>query len=260
MEKELNEYVEHRGFYMPKMIGKKCRLHVNPELEFIIVTNGCLLSVINGEEIRAKSGECCVIFPFCSHSFEKMSDDTEVCVMMFPEHVSGEFTQKYMYWSEPRSFTLTKMCYDYIMSVAENISTDDELLLKSLFYALASAYKEKTTEFNAKIGKKDIFEKIMIYLYKNRDKNIRINKLSEMFDVSGRTLNKMFEENIGIKPIEILNDLKINKACVLISEKNLTISEIAYECGFSSIRTFNRIFLKKTGYTPTEYKTKCIFD
>lgn len=254
MDLKLNEYVEHRGFFMPVMDYIHCKLHINPELEFIIVTKGCLKSVINGKEVEVREGECCLIFPFYAHSLEKMSEDTEICVMLFPEFVSGEFAQKYMYRTDRSVFELSEHCYRYVLSVAKYVKGSDESLIKSLFYSLAAEYEGAIAEIDTKSNRSDVFGKIIRYLYKNREKSVRLSDLAKTFEVSERTLNRLFEANMGVKPIEYFNDLKINRACVLIAENELSISEVAYECGFSSIRTFNRIFSKKKGCTPTEYK------
>ena len=48
--------------------------------------------------------------------------------------------------------------------------------------------------------------------------------------------------------------MRINRACKLLGEDSLNITEIANECGFSTIRTFNRVFLKTVGMTPKAYR------
>jgi AraC-like DNA-binding protein len=48
--------------------------------------------------------------------------------------------------------------------------------------------------------------------------------------------------------------MEFTNATRLLSESEKSMSEIAYECGFNNLSNFNRIFKKKKGCTPTEFK------
>jgi transcriptional regulator GlxA family with amidase domain len=56
--------------------------------------------------------------------------------------------------------------------------------------------------------------------------------------------------------VRYLSIIRISQAADLLTTTDLKITDIAYQCGFSSIRTFNRVFLEVTGYTPTEYSKR----
>ncbi|WP_370733789.1 helix-turn-helix domain-containing protein [Paenibacillus dakarensis] len=55
---------------------------------------------------------------------------------------------------------------------------------------------------------------------------------------------------------DYINRLRINKALWMLAESKLSILDISYECGFDSIRSFNRVFKQIMNTTPTEYKRK----
>ena len=55
---------------------------------------------------------------------------------------------------------------------------------------------------------------------------------------------------------EYVNHYRISRACYQIIHSNDSISKIAFDSGYESIRTFNRNFLKIMKVTPAEYK-KC---
>ena len=52
----------------------------------------------------------------------------------------------------------------------------------------------------------------------------------------------------------MLMTFRIGFASKWLIEKDLSISEIAFACGFNSIANFNRVFRKNKGRTPTEYR------
>jgi len=64
----------------------------------------------------------------------------------------------------------------------------------------------------------------------------------------------MFKKITGINFTDYLSRVRIEKAKNLLLNRNLRISEIAYEVGFQSLTHFNRVFKKITGQSPTEYR------
>ena len=63
--------------------------------------------------------------------------------------------------------------------------------------------------------------------------------------------SKVFKEISGITFTDYLNYVRIEKATTLIQTTNISITAIADKCGFNNIRSFNRIFKKIVGATPT---------
>ena len=59
-----------------------------------------------------------------------------------------------------------------------------------------------------------------------------------------------------MKFVDYIARLRFAKACLLLQNPNLRISEIAFEVGFQSLSQFNRVFKKLSGQSPTEYRAK----
>lgn len=55
---------------------------------------------------------------------------------------------------------------------------------------------------------------------------------------------------------DFLIDLRLAKACKLILESDMTISEIGYKSGFNNLSNFNRLFKKYRGFSPKEFRKK----
>ena len=54
--------------------------------------------------------------------------------------------------------------------------------------------------------------------------------------------------------VDYVNDVRIGYAAIRLVEKDISISEIAYNCGFNNIANFNRVFKKSKKCTPSQYK------
>ena len=77
------------------------------------------------------------------------------------------------------------------------------------------------------------------------------NKFAEHFGVSSRHLRRLFMEEIGKTPKQIVDENKLSLAKKLIQETTLPVTEIAYASGFRSVRRFNDAFIKRFKKNPT---------
>jgi AraC family transcriptional regulator, transcriptional activator of pobA len=86
-----------------------------------------------------------------------------------------------------------------------------------------------------------------------RNKN-RITDYAELLSVSANHLNKCVKQTIGKSAHDLLNDMLLLEAKVLLKQTNLNISEIAYKIGKSELSDFARFFKSQTGMKPSEYR------
>lgn len=96
--------------------------------------------------------------------------------------------------------------------------------------------------------------KILDFIEQNYDKNININTVSETYGLSRSRTYKVFKEYLNISPMEYLIDYRLNKACLLLKTTDMAIYEIGIAVGFKDIIHFSKIFKKKIGVPPTEYR------
>ena len=64
----------------------------------------------------------------------------------------------------------------------------------------------------------------------------------------------LFKEEYGITPFEYINDLKIKKAMYLLEVTPKSIEEISSESGFNHYSHFYRLFMRKNGTSPYEWR------
>ena len=67
-------------------------------------------------------------------------------------------------------------------------------------------------------------------------------------------ISQLFRRKTGGKFIDYLNDVRIEKACELLASSDRKIYQIARAVGYDNPKYFFRLFHKKTGVTPEEYR------
>lgn len=86
------------------------------------------------------------------------------------------------------------------------------------------------------------------------DKNYEfydLNRAAEFMAMNPAYLSRLFHKLVGLTFSQYLNIVRCENAVAMLqSGEDVSITQIAAECGFSTIRNFNRIFKQLTGYTP----------
>lgn len=80
--------------------------------------------------------------------------------------------------------------------------------------------------------------------------------LAKDMGMSKNTLTSRIKRIYGIFPVELINRIRIQAATELLTQTELTISEIAYRVGFNDPKYFSRVYKKMTGFSPTGIRTK----
>jgi AraC-like DNA-binding protein len=83
---------------------------------------------------------------------------------------------------------------------------------------------------------------------------IKIKNVADECRVSERYVRKLFKKHLESTPQEYCNKLKITKAVELLSNRGITIKDIAYSAGYSTPQYFCRVFKKAYGFTPQKYR------
>ncbi len=96
------------------------------------------------------------------------------------------------------------------------------------------------------------------YMKLNFHRSITICEIADFLNISDRYLYNLFIEHEGIAPKKYLNNLRIDRACIMLKAGNYSITEIAVSIGFGDVLTFSRFFKKNTNMSPSDYKKNYI--
>lgn len=104
----------------------------------------------------------------------------------------------------------------------------------------------------------DRLETIMFYLQQNYQKSITLADVASLINMSEASLNRFLKKWTGKTFIDNLNDIRISEATNRLLDTSDTVAEVCYKSGFNNLSHFNRIFKKRKGVTPTEYREQHI--
>ena len=88
----------------------------------------------------------------------------------------------------------------------------------------------------------------------NYSSNIKISDIAKYVGLNRSYFSNLFTKTLGISPQEYLLSLRIEKACTLLEDLQLTIGEVSIKVGYTDQLTFSKIFKKTKGVSPKLYR------
>jgi len=86
------------------------------------------------------------------------------------------------------------------------------------------------------------------------DEKLSLTQIAKAANISANYLSEKFKQVTGENLVRYIARTRVEKACTLLKEGNLRISEIAFAVGFQSLSQFNRVFKKSSGTSPTAFR------
>ena len=102
----------------------------------------------------------------------------------------------------------------------------------------------------------DRMDKINNYILSNFGKQISIDTIAEIANMTVASLCRYFKKKTRKSLTEFINEVRIGYACKLLIDGKYSISDICYQCGYNNPSYFNRQFKKITRINPGQYLAK----
>jgi transcriptional regulator GlxA family with amidase domain len=88
----------------------------------------------------------------------------------------------------------------------------------------------------------------------NFDKPVALGEVAKLANMSEVAFSRFFKQRTGNTFIDSLTEIRLGHASRMLIDTTQSVAEIAYHCGFNNISNFNRIFRKKKGCTPRDFR------
>lgn len=107
-----------------------------------------------------------------------------------------------------------------------------------------------------KEGYHKLISKVKAYIHEHFDEDISLSEVADVVDLNPSYFSTLLKQYTGLSYSEYVIKERIEHAKELLQETNLKVYEVGHAVGYHNIYYFNRIFKKKTGFTPGEYKKR----
>lgn len=94
------------------------------------------------------------------------------------------------------------------------------------------------------------------YLMKNYRETVDLKQIASLVCMAEGSLCRFFKMHVGITIFEYLNQIKVEFACKLLMDRNISVLDVAIDSGFNNLSYFNKQFKTITGLPPLEYRKR----
>lgn len=259
-------YQEDKGAYF----YDKFHQHEEIQLCFIVKGEGTLVVGDSIEEY--KKGDILVIGSNQPHVFKSDTSVVKNSFMIslfFTENSFGESFFKLDDFKEMGAFFTKSKTSFRVISSKEKLeklflklpkSRDLErfiVFIKVIDVILSSETKSLSSfvynkNYTDNEGKR--MRDIMDYTLTNFNRKIDLEEIAEIANMTSNAFCRYFKQRTNKTYFSFLNELRIEKACKLLQDKDYLITEISEKSGFKNISNFNRKFKELKGLTPSSYR------
>ena len=248
------------------------------ELNFVENAAGCRRTVGDSSEEIGQYDLVLITSPDLEHVWEQHechSDDIhEVTVQFFvdfnDEHSiyhTNPFSSIYKMFLRARkglAFPLSAIMQVYplitrLSTIQEGFYAVTELF--TILYELSKqdGARELASSAFAKVSVESDSRRVLKvkhFIEENYRDELRLGQLSSMVGMTDSAFSRFFKQRTGKSLNEYIVDVRLGHAARLLVDTTHTISEICYETGFNTVCNFNRLFKKRKGCNPTDFRGK----
>jgi len=254
-------------------------LHWHESMELVFVKQGTGLVQVGAVTYPAYRGDIFLFAPGTLHALRQaegermeyeniifhpnmlISKKTDTCNTDYlVPLLSGNVSLPLLYTPDSPHYAEISACIDANDEICKTYPSGYQLFIKGqlflLFYTLF--HKCSTKELSGKDRSKSLekMKLILKYVENNYMEKITIEDIANEVDLSQSHFMKYFKNTMGTSFVDYLNEYRLTMASRLLISSDSSILAIASEVGFENLSYFNRIFKKRFGQTPREYRRR----
>ena len=135
------------------------------------------------------------------------------------------------------------------LSACKNVTQIYDLVKEVHIYCASQVRKKQQSGMT-----NQYVERCKKLIISRRLETIDLGNLAEEVGISKEYLSKLFKQHEGIPVVEYILNIKVEAACNMLQYSDRQVQEIADYLSFGSLSYFSRIFKKKTGMSPQQYR------
>lgn len=228
-------------------------LHFHKNYELIYVICGHLDLQINDSDYVLSQGELILIPPYAAHTL-RIDESSKVWISVFSEDYILSFAKKH------RNMRFSQFRCDSAIEAFLSVhlfyqGTPELYMAKACLYMVCSEC-QKHTALSQTQTNIDFIGNVIDYVSAHFTEDITLTNTATALGYESHYFSSLFHNCFTINFKEFVNMLRFEQACSQLLNTDKEITDIANDCGFQSIRSFNRVFKNLSGQSPRDYRQK----
>ena len=255
-------FYENKGMRVEARYTRKLEFaaHLHAHIELALLLKGRSTVLVDSVEYSFADGDALMIFPNQVHRFGQ--DDIEECLIcIFPPQICpelrGVFEKRI-----PRDPVIKGAAEMFgVVPILRRIEEVNRLALpgadilnRGYITALLGELFAVMELTDTKTSGSNTLRDIISYCQSHYTADIQLSTLAADLHMSRHYISHLFSDKLHMHFRDYIGMLRISEAQRLLRGGEESITDIAYQVGFNSTRSFNRTFTKHIGVTPSRYR------
>lgn len=234
-----------------------CPDHLHSQMEIMLIADGAPEILIGGRMRRVEPGQAAVIFPNQIHGYFDAQDSDGV-LLIFDAAMLPDMGVN---WESavPRDPVVPLdedglHCLRRLLQLCTTEKPPMERCRALTLLLVASMLPALSPESVSKAPVQDPLYLAMEFISHHAQEPISLQQTARKVGINACYLSHLLNERLHMGFREYLNAMRLERAQQLLRGTGKSVEEICGLCGFGTLRTFDRVFLRQFGVTPRQYR------
>ncbi len=227
-------------------------LHTHQKGQLIYVERGFQYLTVNDKVYLLPQNHAAWIPPNAIHKTNSHSEKIKLMIFFFDIDMDHPFYRQVNIFSVP---PVMKEMIKYAgkWSKEEHEDINETTFMHAFLYELPQ-FAKHSLQLHINLPDDSRLEKAITYFHEHYMDDLRMEDLSNLSSLSLRSLERIFKQKTGLTLNKYQQLLRIIKSLELLSLKEMTISEIAYNVGYKSLQAYTNSFYSVMKYRPSDFR------
>lgn len=229
------------------------------ELMYFFNTSGCTY-LCSSNEIKVNSGETVVVNVGELHACNHWGNPCEaMCIILNLKRLNvPSLSERWFYNHIPQRDEIATVFERLKMTLSDDgcKGAERDCCVFECIYALIRNILSFSVPRGTETARRHHLElkRVLSFIGDHLSEKLSLEQLADLAHLSVDRFYHVFKEQVGISPTEYIVNERVTKACALLTETTLEVTDIAHECGFCSPSYFSKKFRKKMNVSPRQYR------
>lgn len=239
----------------------QCNAHLHYHLELLCLLDGHTRAYVDSNEYQLEPGDILLAFPNQIHRFESVDKESYLLFIINPDsmpELCRLFTTALPLSAVVRGGANDPALYDKLRAMADFCSMEDhpyhDVIQRGQMLSFFGELLCRMELTKPREGDSQSLKAVVRYCSQNFTKELSLEILERELHISKYYISHLFSHKLNMRFNDYVNSLRISDACRYLRHDSRSVTEISELVGFSTLRTFNRAFIKQIGVTPSQYR------
>lgn len=232
--------------------------HIHRQIEIFYVLDGFIEITISGQKRLLEKGMASIVFPNEVHE-TYTPENSSAIMMIFSQDFLPDFSHEFNFYrpqcpfvsdlQDPGQFS------QMVTGLLDNTQKNTDIRIsKGYLYVIVSMILSQVLLVKQKKASSDICQAISDYLNMHFTEELNLTQLAAALGYSKYYISHIFKEKFSCSYNDYLRQLRSEHAMGLLTHSEMTVTEVCFASGFSSLRSFYRAFHEVYGVPPKSVK------